>query len=491
MSLTVTHAKVSAIADDPAASAAGEVLPSDWNAAHTVSIGSLLDGDGSQVLVTKNTNVDNADNGDLRIAAHAYDINPISGRWNQVYRLGYNMGTTGTGYVAGEPSMGIQWESFYEQGGAELLEWHQSVFKHSDNTEVRFESWAIDRSTYKVSKTSTFETFAWYESGGTILAQWYLSAGTFYADFSSTRDSTFRFAKNNYVPFQQRNAADSAYLEYPFFDSDDRFRLEKPFVVVGASPSAGTYSTKFVVFQASSASANHVLLQLEGPSLTGNYTGIYTTASVTGSLDAFLYNANSGTNANSRFYAYSLGGAGDPYIQFEVSGGNTFAVGIDNSDSDKFKIARSYALGYLDVLTIDGTNGNAKHYGNLGIADATNGQACEIKTLTELLTIAAAATSTTTIQMPANSIILAVPVRVTTAVTCTSTFTVGDAGSATRFSTAAVSKAVNSTDKGTAAGAYYNATARGIVITPDTTPSDATGRVRVTIYYIECTPPTS
>ena len=37
MSLTVTHAKVSAIADDPAASAAGEVLPSDWNAAHIVT----------------------------------------------------------------------------------------------------------------------------------------------------------------------------------------------------------------------------------------------------------------------------------------------------------------------------------------------------------------------------------------------------------------------------------------------------------------------
>ena len=37
MSLTVTHAKVSAIADDPAASAAGEVLPSDWNAAHVVT----------------------------------------------------------------------------------------------------------------------------------------------------------------------------------------------------------------------------------------------------------------------------------------------------------------------------------------------------------------------------------------------------------------------------------------------------------------------
>ena len=33
----ITHAKVSAIADDSAASARGEVLPSDWNADHTIA----------------------------------------------------------------------------------------------------------------------------------------------------------------------------------------------------------------------------------------------------------------------------------------------------------------------------------------------------------------------------------------------------------------------------------------------------------------------
>lgn len=35
---TITHAKVSAIADDAAASAAGQVVPSDWNAAHVISL---------------------------------------------------------------------------------------------------------------------------------------------------------------------------------------------------------------------------------------------------------------------------------------------------------------------------------------------------------------------------------------------------------------------------------------------------------------------
>lgn len=491
MSLTVTHAKVSAIADDPAASAAGEVLPSDWNAAHTVSIGSLLDGDGSQVLVTKNTNVDNADNGDFRISANTYDVNPISGRWNQVYRFGYNMNENGIGYVAGEPSMGLHWESFYEQGGAELLEWHQSVFKHTDNTEVRFESWTINRSTYEISKYTRLTGWTWNTHDGTELVDMLWGGADFTIEFPSTHNTYWRFKKNDAPFMQQRNAADSAYLNLPYFGSDNRLTVGYAASIVGLTPTTGTYANSFLAVQPTSGVAGGRAIDIPAPTITGDYWPLYAAGSASSIFGLYIYNANN-TSGSARTEVYLLAREtyGDPQVTFDINGAVKWSIGADNSDSDAFKLSRDGAIGTNDALRVDSSN-NARFYGNLGIANATNGQACEIKTLTELLTIAAAATSTTTIQMPANSIILAVPVRVTTAVTCTSTFTVGDAGSATRFSTAAVSKAVNSTDKGTAAGAYYNATARGIVITPDTTPSDATGRVRVTIYYIECTPPTS
>lgn len=112
----------------------------------------------------------------------------------------------------------------------------------------------------------------------------------------------------------------------------------------------------------------------------------------------------------------------------------------------------------------------------------------KIKSLTELTTIAASATTTTAIQMPAGAIVLGVAVNVNTIIPTAATFTVGDAGSAARFNTAAVTVAAASTDRGTKAGAYYNATAAGILITPNLTPGAATGKVQVTIYYIEITP---
>lgn len=120
-----------------------------------------------------------------------------------------------------------------------------------------------------------------------------------------------------------------------------------------------------------------------------------------------------------------------------------------------------------------------------------NAQSLAVRSLTELTTIAAAATTDTTIQMPAGAIILSVTVRVTTAIPTATNFTVGDSGSAARFSTAAVSSALNSTDAGTKAGAYYNASALAVRITPDATPAANTGRVRVTINYLLATPPTS
>lgn len=131
--------------------------------------------------------------------------------------------------------------------------------------------------------------------------------------------------------------------------------------------------------------------------------------------------------------------------------------------------------------------------GSLSITDNANGKTLNFpQVLTELTTIAAAATTDTTIQMPANAVVLGVSVRVTTVIPDATSFSVGDSGSATRFSTANVSTAANSTDPGTKAGAYYNASALSVRLTMNGgTPATNTGRVRVTIYYYSITPPTS
>lgn len=155
------------------------------------------------------------------------------------------------------------------------------------------------------------------------------------------------------------------------------------------------------------------------------------------------------------------------------------------------------AIGSGQQNLIDAQVGGSSRYrvdrtGGQFIGGANGQSFNSIQSLTELTTVAAAATTDTTIQMPANSVVLGVSVRVTTVIPTATSFSVGDSGSATRFSTTNVGVAADSTDPGTKAGAYYNASALSIRLTMNGgTPAANTGRVRVTIYYYTITPPTS
>ncbi len=131
--------------------------------------------------------------------------------------------------------------------------------------------------------------------------------------------------------------------------------------------------------------------------------------------------------------------------------------------------------------------------GDLTMSGA-NGQKYVQGVKTELTTIAAAATTATTLTIPANAILKAVEMRVTVQPPGTSTMVVTATTSGTILQQgASMSTAINTTDVGTRAWGtnYVGVAAQTITITPDVTPSDNTGRVRFTIYYDEPTAPTS
>jgi hypothetical protein len=127
----------------------------------------------------------------------------------------------------------------------------------------------------------------------------------------------------------------------------------------------------------------------------------------------------------------------------------------------------------------------ASQYSSTG----ANAQTTNVKQLTELTTIDAAATTDTTIEIPAGAILLGVTARVTVAITGTTTFDLGTAATADKFGDN-VSSTATTTRVGSVAPELV-AAATKIRITPDTTPSDNAGRVRITIHYIDLTAATS
>ena len=69
---------------------------------------------------------------------------------------------------------------------------------------------------------------------------------------------------------------------------------------------------------------------------------------------------NTSTTSGTATFISSVGGAsaGDPFQTFTVTGATSWSIGIDNSDSDRFKISQSTALGTTDILQLTGSGGN-------------------------------------------------------------------------------------------------------------------------------------
>ena len=223
---------------------------------------------------------------------------------------------------------------------------------------------------------------------------------------------------------------------------------------------------------------------------------IVSNSSNTGSASANIVVSNSGGTETTKYGCLGINSdsflgtacAGDlPTATYLCNSSGDLAIGTNTANAVHF--FANYAV--TDAITISSGNVPSIFNGNHMSAAPANGQLFQVQSQTELLTIAVAASSTTTFQIPAGAIVLGVSVYVQTAIPTATTFTVGDSGSATRYSTAAVSVNLGSSDKGTAAGAYYNATAKGVIITPNGTPAANTGRVRVTAHYLTVTAPTS
>jgi hypothetical protein len=138
--------------------------------------------------------------------------------------------------------------------------------------------------------------------------------------------------------------------------------------------------------------------------------------------------------------------------------------------------------------------GYLHHNGDLAINMLDNGQQLNIESLPEELTIQAAATTTSTIQIPAGCLCVGVSSYVTTTLPgATVSYSIGTAApalNATRFGTA-IPSVVGSSDPGTDDAITHFANDTPILITPDVAPAAATGKIRITIHFIRIDPATS
>jgi hypothetical protein len=87
---------------------------------------------------------------------------------------------------------------------------------------------------------------------------------------------------------------------------------------------------------------------------SGNSSGFRVTNGTNGQdINCLISNGGTTAGDDSLLDLSVAAGAGDPKIRFSISGTENFEMGIDNTDSDLFKISNGTALGTSDLLTLN------------------------------------------------------------------------------------------------------------------------------------------
>jgi len=174
-------------------------------------------------------------------------------------------------------------------------------------------------------------------------------------------------------------------------------------VGIGAAPQyrldvSGTKGT--IGIRSGSNTANDVLYYATG-TVTGSLYMFLSAINATGAVQASVVNSNTATGRAEINVQVAGASSGDPLTMYTIAGAQNWAVGIDNSDSDKFKIASGSLLGGgVDRLTID-TSGALSVSGSLSLGAPVTKTGDFTWAVTENWIIVDRAAGSTTATLPA------------------------------------------------------------------------------------------
>lgn len=437
----------------------------------------------------------------------AEKVNTTDPRNNVHYKLGYNIDKFSQAPEdTSEPSLYFAWETFFQTGAERAVEAYVEYLSASA-TPVLLRPWysAVSRLTNTITSVlHSSNNHYWYLSADqSALASNYLmnlSSSGLTIDPSALfslqllQNSVATPTTAQYVA-RANSLGSVSLLAYAAsnvhvcFDLDWASSAFKARNATCARISSNAGTLDFVTYggQTVGSGVTGAILSVSIDEATGNrtYTAQDLKANGTVAAPSDSWSAQTGFGWR-RFGTGSLALTDGTNDRFIIIGTAFPGITVTSAGNYSFTNSGDARTGTAD-LTITRSAAGSIGFGGIG-----NGQKINVSQLTELTTIAAAATTDTAIQIPLDAVVFAVSVRVTVVIPTAATFTVTGTTSATQFDVAGgVAVAAGTTDVGTRNCPYKNGAAQTIRITPNINPANNSGRVRVTIHYYQITPATS
>lgn len=251
---------------------------------------------------------------------------------NSVWEFGINVGDiVAVPAVSGKARLATTMEFKYNNGGIYGSEYHLQMSTTGGTNKRWFSAFLPHSSSTGSSLSFALDQVAFSTWGGTQKFLFRLADNT--VDVKG--GTHLSFETNDTAVLKQFNAAGNAALNLPYIDASNRLRASQPVYVQGTWPASNT----FLHLQATgSGSSGSALINMEGSVSSGVLYGSNLVGSAPQELTNLTYNSHSTGHAVNKLLVLAAN-SGDPKTIYDINSGTGWAVGVDNSDGDKFKIS--------------------------------------------------------------------------------------------------------------------------------------------------------
>lgn len=292
-------------------------------------------------------------------------------RENNVFNMGWNVGTNGTREDPTQAMLRIAFEEHFVQPGLPAaFEWHLSSMDEAGQEHRPISCYLRKDGSAGSDLSMSVDVLGFNDYNYVQQVKW-----DFLNNVVAFRAGLgIRFAANNVVVLKQSNAAGNGTVNLPFVNSENQIQMEASTVTVGAAPTTGSYVGRFATIQCTSLANNGAGLSIETPSGNFEHDIIRAAAECQQAAKVCVWNNSGAAGGHAVLELRTLGAvAGDVFVRYNINGLKEWAVGVDNSDDDAF-VWSNWLPGNNNAMRLDrnGTLSLPAAGGGLRVREGSN-----------------------------------------------------------------------------------------------------------------------